>query len=74
MLVLAAATAAKVWTERFDTLARRLQNPQRTRVDNTFLPADFLHFSAFAGQNTRRQNRAPGMEAQRLAAINQLDR
>ena len=58
----------------FDALGRRLQNPQRARVHHTFLPADFFHFGALAGQNARRKNRVPGVEAQRLAAVNQLDR
>jgi hypothetical protein len=43
-------------------------------MDHTLLPADFFHFDALAGQNARGKNRAPGMEAQRLAAVNQLDR
>jgi hypothetical protein len=74
MLVLAAAAAAEVPTQRFDALARRLQNPQRARVHNPFLPANFFHFGALAGQHARRENRAPGLEAQRLAAVHQLDR
>ena len=74
MLVLAAAAAAEVGAQRFDALARGLQNPQRARVHHAFLPANFFHFGALAGQNPRRQNRASGMEAQRLAAVNQLDR
>ena len=74
MLVLAAAAAAEIRTPRFDALGRGRKNPQRASMDHTFLPADFFHFGSFAGQNARREYRVPGMEAQRLAAINQLDR
>jgi hypothetical protein len=74
MLVLAAAAVAEVWTLGFDALTRGLQDPQWARVHYTFLTANLFHFDAFTGQNARRQNRAPGVEAQRLAAVYQLDR
>ena len=74
MLILAAATAAEVWARGFYAPGRRLQNPQRVRMNDAFLPAEFLHFGALARQNAWRENGAPSMEAQRLAAVNQLDR
>ena len=74
MLILAAATAAEVWARGFYAPGRRLQNPQRARMNDALLPAEFFHFGALARQNAWRENRAPSMEAQRLAAVNQLDR
>ncbi len=60
--------------QRFDAVGRGRQNPQGARVHHTFLTSHFFHLGALTGQNARGQNRAPGVEAQGLAAVNQLDR
>ena len=74
MLVLAPAAEAEIGTRRLDAMGRRLNNAQRPRVDYTFLSAKLFHLRAFAGQNAGHQNRVPLMEAQRFAAVHELDR